>query len=121
MTLNCFGFAHSIEEEKEIYRENRNESFDYPQYHNDELTEMIFAPDPITGNPCSALGALLKGNNEKVREVIRTHFMNDVGTGTSGIDDPDIAIRLLKSRQETREQYLDRLAEAINEFSNEDR
>lgn len=120
MVRNNFGFSHSIEEEKRIYAENRNYSFDYPENKNDELTELIFAPDPVTGNPCSALGALLKGNNEKVREVIKTHFMNDSGIGNGGIDDPDIALRLMKSRQETKEQYLERLGKAIYEFNNED-
>lgn len=119
MVKNCFGFIHSIEDEKQLYNENRNVSFDYPEVKNDELTELIFAPDPITGNPCSALGAYLKGNNEKVREVIRTHFLNDGLTGNGGVDDPDVALRVLKTREESKMDYLNRLGDIINEYNNE--
>lgn len=116
---NCFGFEHGFNEEKELLSTVHPVKIELPHRSSDEMEQLIFAPDPVTGNPCSSLGALLKSNNEKVREVIRTHFMMDSGTGVNGVDDPDFALKCIKSRSERADEYLNRLAEAFNDNGND--
>lgn len=112
--MKYFGFSHSPSEEVELVEFRNRADVDTPVVPQDELVELIFAPDPVTGNPSSALGMLLRNNSEKVREVIRTHFFTDSGVGNGGVDDPDLAMSGVKLRYESNEEYINRLFEAAN-------
>lgn len=117
--MNCFGFNHSIEEEKALCDALPVFQHEIPETRSDEIMQLIFAPDPDTGNPSSALGMYLKTSNEKVREVIRTHFMASSGTGVSGVDDPDYALDMMQRYNESRQEYVDRLFVAAQEGLND--
>lgn len=116
---NCFGFEHSFQEEKDLISSLPVPVIDVPEKKSDEIVQLIFAPDPETGNPSSALGMYLKSSNEKVREVIRTHFMASSGTGVNGVDDPDYALDMMQRYNESRQQYVDRLFAAAQEDIND--
>lgn len=117
--MNCFGFNHSFQDEKVICASLPVVDEVMPETKSDEIMQLIFAPDPETGNPSSALGMYLKSSNEKVREVIRTHFMVSSGTGVNGVDDPDYVLDTMQRYDESRHEYVDRLFAAALEGIND--
>lgn len=52
--MKYFGYPHSIEEEKNLNVVKKPPVF--KKTNNDEVFKLIFAPDPVTGWPCSSLG-----------------------------------------------------------------
>lgn len=89
---------------------------DFSQASSDDFERLVFAPDPATGNPCSNLAYMAKGDDE-VSRYIREHYLgNDSGTGTDGLvdsTDADGAIELCPDLGESRENYLKRVTELI--------
>ena len=105
--MNCFGFSHSPEVEKSL--DVVHVEFDKVNTQSDEFATLVFAPDPDTGNPSSALGMYLRTESPEVRELIKQHFMIDAGTGNAGVDDPDVAMYCVKGREERNADYVERL------------
>lgn len=108
--MNKFGFNHSPEEEKKLVVS----SIDLEKYNpnNDEVFNLIFAPDPETGWPCSSLAVYVKTQNSEVKEFIKQHFIQDKGTGYDGYTDPDLVLDGVKTSHESKDQYIKRLFEA---------
>ena len=108
--MNCFGFNHSMKEEKEL-----KVKFSQPKIlnpNNDEVYNMIFAPDPVTGWPCSSLAVFVKSTNSEVKEFIKQHFIKDKGIGYDSYSDPDLALDGVKTSHESTDEYIKRLFEA---------
>lgn len=112
---NCFGFEHSFEDEKRLIESLPVVELEVPEKESDEIMQLVFAPDPETGLPSSALGMYLKTSNEKVRDVIRTHFMTGQSTGVNGIDDPDFVLDSMQRYNESRDEYISRLFSAAQD------
>lgn len=108
--MNKFGFNHSPQEEKELVVTPVKMKRDNP--NNDEVFNLIFAPDPVTGWPCSSLAVFVKSQNSEVKEFIKQHFIQDKGTGYDGLVDPDLALDGVKTSHETKDEYIKRLFEA---------
>lgn len=90
----------------------------------DDFERLVFAPDPASGNPCSSLAYMAKGDDE-VSRYIREHYLGpDNGVGTSGLIssvDADSALALAPDYGETRESYMQRVSEMIREsYESED-
>lgn len=90
----------------------------------DDFERLVFAPDPASGNPCSSLAYMAKGDDE-VSRYIREHYLgHDKGVGTGGLVssvDADSALALAPDFAETRENYLQRVSELIKEsYESED-
>lgn len=108
--MKYFGYPHSIEEEKNLNVVKEPPVF--KKTNNDEVYKLIFAPDPVTGWPCSSLGVYVKSQNSEVRDYIKQHFLVDKGTGYDGYSDPDLALDGVKTSHETKDEYFARLFEA---------
>ena len=80
--------------------------------NNDEVYNMIFAPDPVTGWPCSSLAVFVKSTNSEVKEFIKQHFIKDKGIGYDSYSDPDLALDGVKTSHESTDEYIKRLFEA---------
>lgn len=79
----------------------------------DPLMREIFAPDPISGNPCSDLRLMISGENQELNEYIRTHLMNPVsGSSLLGSSDEDgeVALDALPRLSDDENEYFNRLA-----------
>ena len=77
----------------------------------DKLITEIFAPDPITGKPSSDLHFMYsQDRNPVVAEYIKSVLAVPQKHGAS-VDDPDLALEMTKSRQETVAEYASRLTE----------
>lgn len=111
----------------------------YPEYYNVELTEeslkpvelsgdivdnssdsdlmnVIFAPDPLTGFPRSDLAIVMsKDSNPVISEYIHDTLMKVKETGAAA-PDADAAIVGVKSRNETFEEYANRLKELVGSY-----
>lgn len=80
---------------------------------NDEMTKLIFAPDPITGNPSSDIGLLMSKQAEPaVAEYIRTHLATPVQE-VAGASTPDEAEACSPHRGESRSAYISRLRDIV--------
>lgn len=108
--MNKFGFNHTPREEKELVVTPIKMVRDNP--NNDEVFNLIFAPDPVTGWPCSSLAVFVKSQNSDVKEFIKQHFIKDKGIGYDGLVDPDLALDGVKTSHESPDDYLKRLFEA---------
>lgn len=90
----------------------------------DDFERLVFAPDPASGNPCSSLAYMAKGDDE-VSRYIREHYLGtDKGVGTGGLVssvDADSALALVPDFGETRESYMQRVTDMIREsYESED-
>lgn len=80
---------------------------------SDEMTKLIFAPDPITGNPSSDIGLIMSKQAEPaVAEYIRTHLATPVQE-VAGASTPDEAEACAPHRGETRSAYISRLRDIV--------
>lgn len=97
---------------------NKSPKVVYNPIRQDEFEQLIFAPDPATGNPCGSLAYLAKGSDE-ISSYIREHFIgNSQATGTSGVEDADFALKLCPNGQERNAEYMQRVSELIAEQFN---
>lgn len=117
--MNNLDYIHSHKGFEKLDLDN---CFDLPRdfYHNtgvdktsDEMTKLIFAPDPITGNPSSDIGLLMSKQAEPaVVEYIRTHLATPVQE-VAGASSPDEAEACSPHRGETRSAYISRLRDIV--------
>ena len=74
----------------------------------DELTESIFAPDPLTGVPRSDIALMMsKDTRPEVAQYIRDTLQQP--RQSISTDDPDFALSTIKDRRESIQAYADRL------------
>lgn len=88
---------------------------------NDDFERLVFAPDPGSGNPCSSLAYLAKGNDE-VADYVREHFFGgntSEPTGTNGIEDGELALELASNLGESPSVYMQRVSELISKMNDE--
>lgn len=77
--------------------------------NDDEVLNLIFAPDPITGIPRSDIAIMMSRDaSPEVREYIQ-RVLYSSSTPTGGTDDADFAIDSIKDRRESVENYAKRL------------
>lgn len=84
------------------------------QFVEDPLLTLIFAPDPVTGNPSSDLALTTRTNSPELQRYIQSVLHNPVPS-SAGIDDPDMALDMQKDPFESFEVYASRLREIVNQ------
>lgn len=82
------------------------------QFVEDPLLTLIFAPDPVTGNPSSDLALTTRTNSPELQRYIQSVLHNPVPS-SPGIDDPDMALDMQKDPFESFEVYASRLREIV--------
>ena len=88
---------------------------------NEDFERLVFAPDPGSGNPCSSLAYIARGNDE-VSDYVREHFFGGntyQPTGTNGIEDGQFALDLAPNLGESPDLYMQRVSELINKMQDE--
>ena len=66
---------------------------------NDELMSVVFAPDPVTGLPCTDIGFMMKHKDKpEIAQYIqqRLQVAHESGVGSDNPDDALLAIRKYK-------------------------
>lgn len=80
------------------------------QHH---IINEIFAPDPVIGKPSSDLHFMYaRDKNPMVAEFIRDTLCSPVPHGTT-FEDPDEAMQMMKSRTESKIEYIERITKII--------
>lgn len=108
MRKSHFGLGISFREEAErvsrikIEPEKRVGS----DIENNEIKQVLFSCDQETGMPCGNLGSALKGQPLNVQQAILGQVS---GSGTSGIDDPDVALEAVKLNNESDDAFNSRM------------
>lgn len=75
--------------------------------HDSSLLDVIFAPDPVSGNPSSDLFMDLQAD-PNLKDFVRRELQS-VRLEMSKTDDVNLALDFTKTRNETKERYLERL------------
>ena len=81
---------------------------------DDNMLGVIFGPDPVTGFPSSDFTSNLNGiTNPEVLNFVRTVLQSPV-TGLNGTDDSELAEELTFRRGESRDEYLSRVVNRLD-------
>lgn len=80
--------------------------------------ELVFSPDPVTGNPTSDIQYMLSGSDEGFKQYIREKLMQSVPSG-SLVDDVEVSEALVKRNLVTENEFLSYAREyVLNNFVN---
>lgn len=81
---------------------------------DDNMLNLIFSPDPVTGFPSSDFTSNLNGiTNPEVMNYVRSVLQSPV-TGLIGTEDSDLAEELTYRRGESRDEYLGRVVNRLD-------
>lgn len=79
----------------------------------DDVLQLIFAPDPVTGIPRSDLAVMMSRDSQsEIAQYIRDVLLSPVQSNP-GIDDSDFALEATKSRGESLAVYAERLRDIV--------
>lgn len=111
----CFNGVQQLEVE---IAANLRENFEPPLAVTDieaqPMLSIIFAPDPITGNPCSDLFCQI--SDPSVKEYIDRE-LQAFYTESEKTNDPVLALECSKSRFELAQDYIDRVRAYIQKVN----
>lgn len=103
-------------------------SYERPKVENhitcesDPMLSQIFVPDPESNIPRSDIHLILsKDQNPIVSQFIRDNLMQPVNSGDSGVDNPDMALDMVKSRGEDIYHYAQRMRDYIRSHHEDDK
>lgn len=87
---------------------------------DNQLSQMLFAPDPDTGIPRSDIAVLMSADTRpEIANYIRDTLLRP-RPHVAGVDDPDVALETAQSRFETTAQYAERLRMIAESRTNEE-
>lgn len=103
--IEDFYKGFKLEEKSEAVNKN---SLDMIVYDEDNLKfcQMVFSPDPLTGNPTSEIAYMLSGSDEGFKQFLKDKLFNAIPQGTLA-DTPEEAMQLVKKNVYTQEQFAD--------------
>lgn len=103
-------FPHYANLTEDDLKEIPRPQVDYVPNSDNEILSLIFAPDPVTGVPRSDLAVLMsKDTAPQVSQFIRDNLLSPRSVSFVSVDDPDLALQGIKSRNESLVDYADRL------------
>lgn len=80
---------------------------------DNELTQLLFAPDPETGIPRSDIAVLMsRDTRPEIANYIRDNLLRP-RQHSAGVDNADIALELTQSRYERLNEYAVRLHDMV--------
>lgn len=84
---------------------------------DNQLSELLFAPDPNTGIPRSDLAVLMsKDTRPEIAAYIRDNLLRP-RDHSAGVNNADIALELTQGKYERLNEYAQRLQEIANQNS----
>lgn len=88
-----------------------------PISKDEELTRLIFAPDPQTGIPRSDLAVIMsKDAAPEIAQYIQEHLMQPLPDSVNAGDDPDLALAGIKQRDVSFDEYANGLREIAAKY-----
>lgn len=89
----------------------------FPPEQVDPVMKIIQQPDPLTGFPKKDLTLLFAADtNPEIRDYIQRYIIHPLPS-QGGTSDPDAAIDMLRRKDETDAQYIERLSGEIKSFN----
>lgn len=83
---------------------------------NEGLIDVIFAPDPVTGIPCSDIGYIMsQDSNPQVAQFVRDNLLRLVPEGVR-FNSADTALDLTPEAGESIGAFADRLKQSIQDL-----
>lgn len=98
-----------------IYEEAPNKNdLNLVEFDEDNLKfcQMVFSPDPVTGNPMSEVAYMLSGADDGFKQYLKDKLFTPVPQGSLA-DNPDEAMALVKKASYTPEQYNDAIHDYV--------
>lgn len=93
------------EDKSEVVNKNTLDMIVFDE-ENLKFCQLVFSPDPLTGNPTSEVAYMLSGSDEGFKQFLKDKLFNAIPQGPLA-DNPDEAMQLVKKNAYTQDQFVD--------------
>lgn len=93
---------------------NETPSIDIRQRQGEQLSELLFAPDPNTGIPRSDIALVMSADTRpEIAQYIRDNLLRPDPYAKLGSENADVALEMVQGKYESTEKYVERLTQLV--------